>query len=239
MDLSDKIADYWDRRSSGFSDAVTDEYRNGANNLREKLVSELKIIPGMRILDAGCGPGYFEMLLRDTGAEIHAIDFSEGMVAKATENAPHAKVCRMDVQNMSYPDGYFDAVISRNMFWCLTEPEKAYSELVRVMKPGAKAVIIDANYYRGLFDRNYARTVSPESSASVGNHAKFNSDNVDFREIENLARDMPLSSILRPVWDLGVLCTLPVSEAKFGISSHMTDGFRRIGLFEIIFTKEC
>ena len=34
MELKDQVADYWNRRSSGFSDAVMDEVRNGTNPSR-------------------------------------------------------------------------------------------------------------------------------------------------------------------------------------------------------------
>lgn len=241
MGLSEEIADYWSRRSSGFSDAVIDECVNGDGRVRDMLVSELGIGPGSRVLDAGSGPGFFEMVLEGTGAELHAVDFSEAMVEKARENAPSAIVRRMDVQSLEYPDGFFDAVVSRNVLWSLTDPAKAYSEIVRVMKPGAKALVIDGNYYLGLYDERYARQNEPcprnPGTDRPGSHAKFNRGDVDFREMENLALGLPLSRVLRPVWDLEVLCGLPVSEVGFRISSRRTDGFRRIGQFTITFTR--
>ena len=69
MELKDQVADYWNRRSSGFSDAVMDEIRNGTNPSRDVILEGLGIGPGSKVLDVGCGPGYYEMLLGDVGAE--------------------------------------------------------------------------------------------------------------------------------------------------------------------------
>ena len=246
MDLKDQVADYWDRRSSGFSEAVKDEIRNGANPSRDEIISWLGIGAGSKVLDIGCGPGYFEMLLGGTGAEFYAIDYSREMVVKATENAAKAGVAadirRMDAQRLDFPDSMFDAVVSRNVLWSLTDPESAYREMLRVMKPGARAYVADGNYYLHLHDGSYRRKLLPRPNAPdqrAGSHYKFNKDQVDFKEIEDLALDLPASSRRRPQWDADVLASLPCTEIRMKLRRfESVSGGSLVGSFEIFFTKE-
>ncbi|MBP5203238.1 MAG: class I SAM-dependent methyltransferase [Candidatus Methanomethylophilaceae archaeon] len=246
MELKDQIADYWDRRSLGFSAAVKDEILNGTNASGPEIVRELGIREGVKVLDVGCGPGYFEMLLGDTGAEFHAIDYSQNMVeaarANLAERGIEAEVRRMDAQSLEYPDRTFDAVISRSVFWSLPDPEAAYREMLRVMKPGARAYLSDGNFYLHTHDSTYRRKRLPEKAKRepvAGSHERFNYGNVDFKEIEILAEGLPCSSRVRPQWDLGVLCDLPCSDVRARIRRFDSeDGRRLAGSFELFFTKE-
>ena len=246
MELKDRIADYWDRRSLGFSAAVKDEILNGKNASCPEIVRELDIGEGTRVLDVGCGPGYFEMMMRDTGAEFHAIDYSQDMVKAArdnmAENGIRADVRHMDAQRLEYPDGMFDAVVSRNVFWSLPDPEAAYREMLRVMRPGAKAYLSDGNFYLHIHDASYRRKRKPEDRPKepvAGSHDRFNYGNVDFKEIEILAKDLPCSMHARPQWDLDILCSLPCSDIRTRIRRFDSeDGRRLAGYFELFFTKE-
>ncbi len=246
MELKDQVADYWDRRSSGFSQAVNDEIKNGTNPYRKDIVETLGIGPGSKVLDIGCGPGYFEMLLGDTGAEFHAIDYSREMVSQARDNIRRAgfaaDVRHMDAQKLDYPDGMFDAVMSRDVFWSLPDPEAAYGEMLRVMKPGAKAYIRDGNYYLHLHDETYRRKPSLPSEhvgRRAGSHYKFNDDKVDFREMDVLALDLPASSHRRPQWDADILASLPCSEIRMKLRRFTSVNEESlVGSFEIFFTKE-
>ena len=246
MELKDQVADYWDRRSSGFSEAVLDEIQNGTNPSREEISRWLGIAEGAKVLDVGCGPGYFEMLLGDSGAEFHAVDYSKDMVERARENARKAGIAveirRMDAQDLDYPDGTFDAVLSRDVLWSLPDPEAAYREMLRVMKPGARAYIRDGNYYLHLHDGSYRRKPrlnAPPREDRAGSHYRFNADNVDFREMDAMAEALPASRRRRPQWDAEILASLPCSEIRMRLSRFLSvNDESLIGSFEIFFAKE-
>ena len=244
MELQERITDYWNRRSPGFSAAVMDEITNGDGAHVQEAARKLGVRAGAKVLDVGCGPGYFEMLLGGTGAEFHAIDYSEGMAEAAKANIAaggiEADVRRMDAQDLDYPDSFFDAVVSRNVLWSLPYPEAAYREMARVMKPGAKAYVCDGNYYLHIYDEPYRRRIRRDKGEEkAGSHCKFNNGDVDFKEIEELAKDLPCSRVRRPQWDVEMLCSLPVSDIEVKVRRFDTeDGGRLIGFFELFFTKE-
>src|SRR3990172_2399110 len=77
-------ADGWDR----MHDALPQE--RGGELLR--MLDALDIQPGMRVLDAGCGPGQWAVALAQAGALVTAIDLAPAMLAHAARRAATAGV---------------------------------------------------------------------------------------------------------------------------------------------------
>ena len=222
-------------RSSGFSDAVVDEMRERGNSISEWISSTTGLKTG-KVLDLGCGPGFFSIPLASADYDVVGIDYSYEMVARATENASRTGVqpvfMRMDAQSMTFADESFDLIVSRDVLWNLEYPEKAYSEILRVLKPGGKALISDGNYYLHLYDTDFSR---PERKYYSDNkHERFNKDNVDFGIIERLAVDLPLSKVRRPQWDID---TVREMGGSIEVISTRTDG-DVVRNFVVLVTKE-
>ena len=202
MELTENIRNYWNLRSRGFSESVIYEISTGETEDALKLLESMGVSKGDNVLDVGCGPGYFALALAGSGVHVTGIDFSEEMIQKARSNACEygldARFIVMDAQDMTFPDSSFDHVVSRNVFWNLTRPEDAYSEIFRVLRPGGSVGIMDGNFY--LDDRE-----PPTAPDGRDCHSRFNKGEVDFGIIDRLAKDLPLSSNDRPAWDVGVL----------------------------------
>ncbi len=113
----------------------------------ERLLPEGRDI---RILDAGTGTGFFAILLAQAGYSVEGIDLTPAMLeeagALAAQRGLDIVFREMDAQALSYEDASFDVVISRNLTWTLPEPEKAYREWFRVLKPGGVLMNFDADY---------------------------------------------------------------------------------------------
>jgi SAM-dependent methyltransferase len=77
----------------------------------EYLIEELGLIPGMRILDVGCGPGRHAYEFARRGFIVHGIDISQTFVDLATKDAPDgATFERMDARRLTF-DHEFDVVV--------------------------------------------------------------------------------------------------------------------------------
>ena len=245
MTLLEEIENYWDMRSNGFSSAVMEEMTDRGAGISEGLMKDLEIRPGSRVLDLGCGPGLFSILLAKKGMDVVGIDYSAAMVKKAEENASEEGVScqfiKMNAQDLAFEDNEFDAVVSRSVIWALERPRECYREILRVLKPECRAMIMDGNYYLHLFNEDY-RWKPPAGERAPGKdyHSRHNTDNVDFKIIEELAKSLPLSHEERPAWDVNTLAKLGCNDIhlQFPKDTGRIDRSKAIPSFKIIFKKE-
>jgi len=102
-------------------------------------------VQGKRVLDAGCGGGFYSLLLSEKGAKVLGIDGSEKMIEIAKEKASikmlSTKFSIGDVTNLKIEDGAFDLVFSTLVLMEFKELDKGISELVRVTKSGGDIVV--------------------------------------------------------------------------------------------------
>jgi SAM-dependent methyltransferase len=107
---------------------------------------------GERILDVGCGPGFFVAELSDTvGPEGHivGVDPSAPMLANAsrrTEGRRNVTLLAGNATELPVPDRSFDAALSVQVFEYVDDVGAALAELVRVLRPGGRAVIWDIDW---------------------------------------------------------------------------------------------
>ncbi|MBN1288712.1 MAG: class I SAM-dependent methyltransferase [Actinobacteria bacterium] len=101
-----------------------------------------------RMLDVGCGTGYasLNICMRDgLVEELHACDISDGMVDVFLENASslgiRAKAKRSEMEQLDYPDNYFDIVLGHAVLHHVPDLKKAFSEIGRVLVPGGICIL--------------------------------------------------------------------------------------------------
>jgi SAM-dependent methyltransferase len=86
-------------------------FTKGTSQEVDHVVQALDLLPGMRILDVGCGPGRHSYELARRGFVVHGIDISQTFVDLANEGAPSgATFEKLDARLMAF-DQEFDAVI--------------------------------------------------------------------------------------------------------------------------------
>jgi SAM-dependent methyltransferase len=83
------------------------------NTLLSSIKEFLSLLPSKpRVLDLGCGPGYESMRLKNEGAEVLGIDFSEENIRVATERCKDCKFEVVDFTNLDNRFGFFDGVFA-------------------------------------------------------------------------------------------------------------------------------
>jgi ubiquinone/menaquinone biosynthesis C-methylase UbiE len=105
-----------------------------------------------RALDIGTGSGRLAIELaqnRGGNFEITGLDISENMLKKARGNAGQAglsdkiKFVLANADNLPFPDGYFDLVISYASLHHWFRPELVFKEAQRVVRKGGAVIIRD------------------------------------------------------------------------------------------------
>jgi 2-polyprenyl-3-methyl-5-hydroxy-6-metoxy-1,4-benzoquinol methylase len=102
-------------------------------------------VQGKRVLDAGCGGGFYSLWLGERGAKVLGIDGSKEMIKiakrKASSKMLDAGFVIGDVSDLGIEDGTFDLVLSTLVLTDVKELDKAVSELVRVTRDSGDIVI--------------------------------------------------------------------------------------------------
>ncbi len=99
--------------------------------------------PGERILDIAAGTGTSSVALAKTGADVIALDFSQGMVEEGRRRNPDLQFVQGDAEKLPFGDAEFDAVTISFGLRNVQQPEVAIAEMLRVLKPGGRVVICE------------------------------------------------------------------------------------------------
>jgi 2-polyprenyl-3-methyl-5-hydroxy-6-metoxy-1,4-benzoquinol methylase len=93
---------------------------------------------GKRVLDAGCGSGRHAHYAARNGAEVWAIDLGAAVeVAKANnQSLDNVRVAQADIHHPPFELASFDLVYSIGVLHHLPDPESAFRNLLRYVKPG-------------------------------------------------------------------------------------------------------
>ena len=130
-----------------------------------------RIVPGMRVLDAGCGPGRNLVYLLRSGFEVFGVDESSAAIEQTRQLAaalapqlPQNNFRIEAVERMSFGEAGFDVVLSSAVLHFASDEVQWMSmvkEMWRVLKPGgiffarlASSIGIE-DQVRPIADRRY------------------------------------------------------------------------------------
>ncbi len=240
MECKERIKNYWKIRSTSFLDQRREELHHP---IAERWIREItEAFPAgknLKILDVGCGTGYFTILLTGLGHQVTGIDLTLDMIAKgkilAEEEHAACELRVMDAEQLEFEDESFDAVVSRNLTWTLPHPEKAYKEWLRVLKKDGILLNFDADY--GLED-------STDTSKLPKQHAHYMLGSSMLQENNEIKKELDISYHRRPYWDIYVLSGLGVEKFQLdmGVSKRIylekDEFYNPTPLFKLSLIKE-
>ena len=83
MNLVERIESYWSKRSDDFYDLRIEELNSDKRQLwQDEIISNLPDKEHLKVLDVGCGPGFFSVILASLGHDVVGIDLTESMIEK-------------------------------------------------------------------------------------------------------------------------------------------------------------
>lgn len=124
---------------------------DGASRLQrimgDEMVGALKLagddLRPRRILDLGCGTGWFTRKIAQTWpCQVTGVDLSPGMIKQASEWSEQGiELMVADAESLPFPSNSFDVVFSNLMVqWC-DDPRTVFAECRRVLRPGGRLVL--------------------------------------------------------------------------------------------------
>lgn len=115
--------------------------------IRREIASEMLKMSNGKILDVGSGPGTFISTMQNRERKIFASDLSFEMVKEARRNNSGTLMhCTVgNLTNLGFRADIFDIVLCIGVMGYIPDPNRALTEIHRVLRPGGEAVLQTSN----------------------------------------------------------------------------------------------
>jgi ubiquinone/menaquinone biosynthesis C-methylase UbiE len=137
-----RMASAWDQAVHGYDEWVS----TLAEGIARESINIMGVGPGQKVLDVAAGPGVFSIQAARAGADVLAVDFSQGMVdhVRATVKRIGVDGVRAEVMNgqdLQLEDDSFDVAFSSLGIMLFPDRAAGMREFCRVLKPGGMGAI--------------------------------------------------------------------------------------------------
>lgn len=141
--IYDKFAKVYDRAIGPFERLFLRTWRR----------ETLSLLPeNSRILEIGSGTG-LNFPFYPNSQNAVASEISIKMIEIAKDRTKNINLVQADGENLPFEDDYFDAAFATLVFCSIPRPEKAFAELLRVLKAKDRVVLLEHVRPNGFFGR--------------------------------------------------------------------------------------
>ena len=149
-------------------------------------LKHVRVEPEFVVLDVGCGGGRTvgRLARRATRGKVFGVDHSPDMVKYASETNKNlirqgrVEIAEGSVENLSFPDCFFDLVTAVETYYFWRSLPDAFREIKRVLKPEGRLLMVNEMMRDGVFEVENAEII-----------AKTNVHILPLEEIQSLLED--------------------------------------------------
>lgn len=125
-----------------------------------------------RLLDVGCGVGYFLSLTKNEGWNVHGIEPNPDIVKKGSQNFGLDIQC-VDFEESNFPSDYFDVITLWNVYDELLNPAECILKIRKILKPSGVLYIRVPNAAFHLFMYKIQKTLKKLHLGYIVPHQSF------------------------------------------------------------------
>jgi ubiquinone/menaquinone biosynthesis C-methylase UbiE len=171
MNTTEEVQNYWEANplcaEAIDHEAGTVEFFEAHNRMRraeeplefQRRIYEFDKWAGKSVLDVGCGTGYVVFTYASHGAKMTGVDIAEKSVELTKKRLAltglSANIQWANAEQLPFENNTFDLVTSYGVLHHTPDTAKAIQEVLRVLKPGGKAIMMfyhkNSFAYRVLF----------------------------------------------------------------------------------------
>jgi len=127
---------YWDKLAPDYDQFIEKTWKVYASLLLDKISKDVK---GDIVLDVATGTGLVALKVAERTSKVYGIDISEPMIEEAKKKAKEMGIKNIefsanDAYTLPFDNDMFDTVICNNALHNMKKPQKALSEIRRVLK---------------------------------------------------------------------------------------------------------
>lgn len=98
-------------------------------------------VVGARLLNVGCGPGGFNVVARDGGADAWGVDTSSEAAAIARLRTPEGRIVCAAAERLPFRDRSFDIVYCYSTLEHVADAARSIGEMIRVLKSDGRLYV--------------------------------------------------------------------------------------------------
>lgn len=132
----------WGKGAKWYDEVVSrdDSFQNKV--ILPNLIRLMEIKQNEKILDAGCGTGFFVAEFSKAGAKVIGIDIGEELIAIARTNAPKAEFKTASAEELPFEKESFDKIVFVLSLQNMSDMKKAIAEAARTLKLKGKIFLV-------------------------------------------------------------------------------------------------
>lgn len=146
-----------------YLDRATDHFRP----VKQLAHSLIQLEPAAKLLDVGCGCGADLRSLAASivpGGSATGIDRSQAMIREARRRSDGMdlplRFVASNAEDLPFDSNYFDVCRADRVFQHLPNPQRALDEMMRVVKPGGRVLVVDRDWGMVTLESNDAVTTA-------------------------------------------------------------------------------
>ncbi len=147
--MSKETQKEWNRRSlrPGLPSVMSlrwDEERSQAatSALQEELLAVMGNLEGKRLLEIGCGIGRLTPFFQQSGADIVAVDYSMGMLRRASGNIPTVPFINATAEALPLSSCAFDSSVAVTVLQHIVEPDEFKNAIAEIKRVTRDSIVI-------------------------------------------------------------------------------------------------
>lgn len=130
----------YDKFAAGYDRALAPLERRFLSRWREETLSLLPV--NSAILEIGAGTGLNFRFYPECRQAV-ASEVSIQMLSLAKDKTDSISLIQADGMNLPFGDNIFDAVCATLVFCSIPDPDKAFAEIRKVLKPGGRLILLE------------------------------------------------------------------------------------------------
>jgi ubiquinone/menaquinone biosynthesis C-methylase UbiE len=151
------------------------------------------------VLDVACGPGVVTAAIAPGAASVMAFDATEQMLEKARARCAKAglrnvEFRRGDAESLPFEEAQFDGVVTRLAVHHFANPQRAFDEMFRVIRPHGTVVIVDVVSSEDADESNLQNAIERLRDPS---HVRM----LPASELDTCIADSGFSDLQHATWD--------------------------------------
>lgn len=175
-------------------------FRDHTHEIAAALFPHEPPVKGTRLLELGCGPGFYACRLSEELPDLHTtgIDLSENLIQRAESRARSLNLSNCSFQHadahaLPYPSGSIDAIVVSRLFLIIPDKEGVIREIYRVLKQDGRCFIAEpTSGFRTRFPLAFMWLLSRLTTSPAGKYREPQQADVLSRsDFEALVQSQP------------------------------------------------